>query len=68
MAEETESAHGQLVPVDKAWNGPRFIVVLVATLLFAFAVLWAIGAWKHGDWAWQPFAHDLVEHTFHPLP
>ncbi len=64
MAEEQESAHGKLSPTDQAWNAPRFLVLLTATLTVALAVIYTIASIKYGDFSWHPLAHDPVRHTF----
>lgn len=60
---EKESAHGELSAVDQVWTGPRFIVLLIASLVVAFLVIIAIASVKHGG-AWEALAHDPIKHTF----
>ena len=60
---ETESAHGNLSAVDREYNGPRFFVLLVATLVVALIVIYSIASYKFADFAWNPLAHDPVEHS-----
>lgn len=63
---ETESAHGNLSTVDQKYTAPRFLAILVVTLLIALAVIYLIASFRPGqvDFSWSPFAHDLVKHTF----
>ncbi|HJL20549.1 MAG TPA: hypothetical protein RMH99_33135 [Sandaracinaceae bacterium LLY-WYZ-13_1] len=60
---ETESAHGNLSKVDQQWTGPRFVGLLFGTLLVALVVIYVIASIKSGDFSYEPFAHDIVEHT-----
>lgn len=61
---EIESAHGKLSKVDQEWNAQRFMMLLVGTMIVALIVIYAIAAYKFGDWSYNPLAHDLIEHTF----
>ena len=60
MSELQESAHGELTQVDKTWDAPRFLILLVATLIVAFIILFAISGWKHIDYEWPLFANDMA--------
>ncbi len=64
MAEQVESAHGKLSPVDQAWDGTRFMILFVSTLTVALIVIYVIACLKSGDYSYNPFAHDLIRHTF----
>ena len=61
---EVESAHGKLSPVDQQWTAPRFMALLVVTLIVAIAVIFTIASVKYMDFSYYPFAHDFVKHTF----
>jgi hypothetical protein len=64
MAEHTESAHGKLSPEDQRWDVNRFLVLLFVTLIIALILIYIIAGLKSGDFSYQPFAHDLIYHTF----
>jgi hypothetical protein len=63
MMSETESAHGKLSEVDQTWTGPRFMALLVGTLIVALAILFTAASIKTGDFTWHWRAHDIVKHT-----
>ena len=63
MEEERESAHGRLTPVDVEWTGERFVLVLALTMTVALAIIYTIASLKHGDFTWNPLAHDIVRHS-----
>ncbi len=64
MAEMVESEHGKLNAVDQKYTAPRYLAMLVGTLFIALSAIYAMASLKSGDWSWQPFAHDLIKHTF----
>ncbi|MDQ3037349.1 MAG: hypothetical protein M3Y87_33450 [Myxococcota bacterium] len=43
---------------DAFWNGPRFHALLGVTLVVAIAFIYFIASVKHGDFSWDPTAHD----------
>ena len=61
--EEAESGHGKLTPVDQAWTGPRFLILLAVTLTVAMAILFVVASLGKNDWAPPWLAHDPVEHV-----
>ena len=63
MAEQ-ESAHGKLSQVDREWNGPRFMALLVGTLVVALIIIYSIASYKTMDFSWDPLAHDPGRHVF----
>jgi hypothetical protein len=58
-----ESAHGKLSEVDQKWTGPRFMGLLVGTLLVAITIIFTCASLKSGDFSWNPLAHDPVKHS-----
>ncbi|MGF1470056.1 MAG: hypothetical protein ACFCGT_28380 [Sandaracinaceae bacterium] len=63
MSEAEESGQGTLAPVDKTWTGPRFLVLLVITLIVSAAILFLISGIRSGDFEWDLLAHDVVRHS-----
>jgi len=55
-----DSQHGKLNPEDQRMNGRMFMILLTATLLVAFTVIYTIASVKHG-WGWQPFGHEPID-------
>jgi len=60
---EAESAHGKLSKVDRDFDSTRFMILFWGTIAVVLVILYSISSIKTGEWAWQPFAHDIVRHT-----
>ncbi len=60
---ETESAHGKLAEVDQKFDGPRFMMLLVGTLVVAVSVIFLMASYKSGNFGWNPLSHEIVRHS-----
>lgn len=56
--DETKRYEERLAKFDETWNGPRLHMLLGVTLAVAIAVIYFIASVRHGDFSWDPTAHD----------
>lgn len=56
--DDTKRYEDRLAKYDETWNGPRLHALLGITLVIAIAVIYFIASVRHGDFSYDPTAHD----------